>query len=158
MLCGSLQGRGVWGRMDTCICMAESLCCQPETITSLLISYTPIWNKKLKKNSSGEMSMSQDLSRKGREKSSLRLMPSAVLSPHPWNQKEVWRRQRWVTYVSYTNWNLPVPLSFPLFPQCSPLWNRVTWYHTQKTVEYGPDLKKTSGKNLIPFAPQKYVN
>ena len=21
MLCGSLDGRGVWGRMDTCICM-----------------------------------------------------------------------------------------------------------------------------------------
>ena len=25
MLCCSLDGRGVWGRMDTCICMAESL-------------------------------------------------------------------------------------------------------------------------------------
>ena len=23
MLCGSQDGRGVWGRMDTCICMAE---------------------------------------------------------------------------------------------------------------------------------------
>ena len=30
------------GRMDTCICMAESLCCPPETITTLLIGYTPI--------------------------------------------------------------------------------------------------------------------
>ena len=30
------------GRMDTCICMAESLCCAPETITTLLIGYTPI--------------------------------------------------------------------------------------------------------------------
>ena len=30
------------GRMDTCICMAESLCCPPENITALLISYTPI--------------------------------------------------------------------------------------------------------------------
>ena len=40
--CGSLDGRGVWGRIDTCICMAESLCCPPETITTLLISYTPI--------------------------------------------------------------------------------------------------------------------
>ena len=28
---------GVWGRMDTCICMAESLCCSPETVTRLLI-------------------------------------------------------------------------------------------------------------------------
>ena len=24
------MGAGVWGRMDTCICMAESLCCSPE--------------------------------------------------------------------------------------------------------------------------------
>ena len=44
MLCGSLGGRGggVWGRMDTCMCMAESLCCPPETITTLLIGYMPI--------------------------------------------------------------------------------------------------------------------
>jgi len=26
MFCGSLDGRGVQGRMDTCICIAESLC------------------------------------------------------------------------------------------------------------------------------------
>ena len=36
------------GEMDTSICMAESLCCSPETTTTLLISYTPIQNKKLK--------------------------------------------------------------------------------------------------------------
>ena len=36
------MGGGVWGRMDTCICMAESLRCSPETITTLLISYTPM--------------------------------------------------------------------------------------------------------------------
>ena len=35
----SLGGRGVWGRMDTCISMAESLSCSSETITTLLISY-----------------------------------------------------------------------------------------------------------------------
>ena len=34
VLCGSLDGKGVWGRMDTCICTAESLCGLPETITS----------------------------------------------------------------------------------------------------------------------------
>ena len=39
MLCGSLDGRGVWGRIDTYICMAESLCCSLETITTLLIGY-----------------------------------------------------------------------------------------------------------------------
>ena len=42
MLCASLDGRGVWGRKDTRICMSESLHCSPETITALLINYTPI--------------------------------------------------------------------------------------------------------------------
>ena len=32
--------------MDTCICMAESLCCSPETVTPLLIGYTSIQNKR----------------------------------------------------------------------------------------------------------------
>ena len=40
MLCGSLNGD--WGRMDTCIYMAESLCCSPKTVTALLISYMSI--------------------------------------------------------------------------------------------------------------------
>ena len=35
--------------MDICICRAESLCWSPETIRTLLTSYTPIQNKKLKK-------------------------------------------------------------------------------------------------------------
>ena len=35
--------------MDTCICMAESLCCSTETITTLLISYIPMQNKKFVK-------------------------------------------------------------------------------------------------------------
>ena len=44
VLCGSLDGRGIWGGrgMDTGICMAESLPCPPETVTTLLVSYTPI--------------------------------------------------------------------------------------------------------------------
>ena len=37
MLPGSLDGRGVWGRMDTCKSMAESLHCSREIITTLLI-------------------------------------------------------------------------------------------------------------------------
>ena len=43
--------RGVWGRIDicTCICMNESFCGPPEIITTLLISYTPIQNKKFEK-------------------------------------------------------------------------------------------------------------
>ena len=39
-------------RMDTCICMAESLHCSLQTITTLLMDYTPIQNKKLKKKES----------------------------------------------------------------------------------------------------------
>ena len=34
--------RGIWGRMDTCIYMAQSLCCLPATLTTLLIDYTPV--------------------------------------------------------------------------------------------------------------------
>ena len=37
-------------RENMCICMAKSLCCSSETITILLISCTPIYNKKLKAN------------------------------------------------------------------------------------------------------------
>ena len=36
------------GRMDTCLCMAECLCCSSETTTTLLIGYSPIQNKKFK--------------------------------------------------------------------------------------------------------------
>ena len=49
MCCGSLDGRGVWWRIDTCICKAESFCRSSEMITTLLIGYSQIQNKKLKK-------------------------------------------------------------------------------------------------------------
>ena len=42
MLLGSLDGRGVWGRMNMCMCLVESFCCSPEIITALLISNTPL--------------------------------------------------------------------------------------------------------------------
>ena len=42
MLCGSLDGRGIWGTVDTRVCVAESLCCPLETIMMLLIGYTSI--------------------------------------------------------------------------------------------------------------------
>ena len=32
----------IWGRMDSHICVVESLCCLPETITTLLTGYTLI--------------------------------------------------------------------------------------------------------------------
>ena len=40
------MGGGKQGRIDTCIFMAESSYCPPETIMTLLISYTPIQNLK----------------------------------------------------------------------------------------------------------------
>ena len=49
LLCGSLDRSQVWGRMDACIFTAESLCCSPETVTTLLTGYTPVQNKQLKK-------------------------------------------------------------------------------------------------------------
>ena len=42
MLCGAMDGRGVWGRMETYICLAESLSCSPKIIATLLIGYTLI--------------------------------------------------------------------------------------------------------------------
>ena len=46
MLCGSLDGKGVWGRMGTYISKAEPLYCSPEIITTLLMEYIPIPKKK----------------------------------------------------------------------------------------------------------------
>ena len=45
MLCGSLGGRGVWGRMDIRKYATESLHYSPETITALFIGYISIQNK-----------------------------------------------------------------------------------------------------------------
>ena len=63
MLCGSLDGKGLWGRMDTCICMAESLHYSPETITTLLIVYIPIQNEKFTKKSTFEANFLSDYSK-----------------------------------------------------------------------------------------------
>ena len=64
MLRGSLDGRGVWGRMGTCLYTVKPLRCSLETITTL-ISYTPIQNKKLKRRKKREKKG------KGRRKSSM---------------------------------------------------------------------------------------
>ena len=46
VLCGRLDEKEVWRRMDMCICMSEP--CPPETLTTLLIDYIPIQNKRSK--------------------------------------------------------------------------------------------------------------
>ena len=48
MLCASLDGRGLWGRADTHLYMAESLCRSPETTPPVLTGYIPLQNKSLK--------------------------------------------------------------------------------------------------------------
>ena len=47
-VCAGLEGKGVWGRMDTRVCRAESLRWSPEAAITLLPGFTPIQNKKLK--------------------------------------------------------------------------------------------------------------
>ena len=46
--CASLDGRGICGTVDTRTRMVQSLHGSPETITMLLLGYTPIQNEKLK--------------------------------------------------------------------------------------------------------------
>ena len=41
---GSLDRRDVWWKLDLYTCMTESLCCSPETVTTLLIGHTPRQN------------------------------------------------------------------------------------------------------------------
>ena len=42
-----MYGQGIWGRMDTCTCMTESLCYSPGSVTTFLIGYPPVQNEKL---------------------------------------------------------------------------------------------------------------
>ena len=75
-LCGSVDGRGVWGEMDTCACMAEPLGFPPETITTVLTSYTPIQNKV--------------------NKVSVRPIPFFLYGLHPHPDHHLWRMARLV--------------------------------------------------------------
>lgn len=46
---GEIKNAREWGRMDTRVRMAESLCCAPEIIRMLPMGCTPIKNKKFLK-------------------------------------------------------------------------------------------------------------
>ena len=39
VLCGSLNGMGLGGGVDACICMAKSLHCSPDAITTLFVNH-----------------------------------------------------------------------------------------------------------------------
>ena len=47
VLCNNLDGRGAWGQIDTCRCMAEFFCCPLGSVTILLTGYTVIQNQNL---------------------------------------------------------------------------------------------------------------
>ena len=49
MSCGSLDGRGIWGRMDTWICLAESLAVHLKLLQHCSVAILQYKNKKLKK-------------------------------------------------------------------------------------------------------------
>ena len=84
-----------WGRMDTCMCMAEFIRCSPEITTTLLIDYTPIQNKKFK-----VCKTETNITSAKAEKSCSRLFClccSVLLWPSvaPANlEGELWRRQK----------------------------------------------------------------
>ena len=59
IICGSLDGRGVWARMDTCVCMVEHFCCPPETITTLFVNQL-YPNIKVKKNYNSILNLSSE--------------------------------------------------------------------------------------------------
>ena len=42
IFCNNRNGKRIWERIDICICISESLCCTPDTNTTLLINCTPV--------------------------------------------------------------------------------------------------------------------
>ena len=57
--------------MGTCICMTKSLHCSPETITTLLIGYTPIQSEKFEKEEEEKEKKTGWLNSNGRAKNIL---------------------------------------------------------------------------------------
>ena len=117
MLCGSLDGGTVWGRMDTYMCMAESLCCPPETITILLTGYTPIQNKKFRRRKKELQTTLLSIYRlKSAERAQLVKNPPVMRETwvDPCVGKIPWRRER-----------LPTPVFWPgEFHGLYRLWGR----------------------------------
>ena len=88
MLCSSLDERGVWGRMDTCVCTPKSLDCPPETITTLLMAI--LWYKKFKNNNEWKLIILLYL---------LFFPPSFS----NWRTYSIWFRFRWL-HLSHRRW------------------------------------------------------
>ena len=92
VLCGGLDGRGFGGEWTHGYCMAESLWCPLETITTLLIGWTPIQNKKLNKIQEKKKSPSTPLWWPGGT------LPSFSEAQIPSNWGTIlWLRIRWAT-------------------------------------------------------------
>ena len=75
-------GRGVWGRVDACICMAESLRCSSETITTLFVNQSYLNTKQKVKKKKKKHIEHNTLSNKLINTSSKRILPLLSL-PSP---------------------------------------------------------------------------
>ena len=147
MSCGSLLGRGVWGRIDTCICMAESLHCSPEITTTLLIGYTPIQNKKFKKS---------PLTLETQTASSLcvyRHVYSAASSSTADTQRDAWSRNK----GSEQPVLLHRHILFKRFHTDSVLWRSCEmcyFYSPELVTQLAPPAKQSHGRILADPAGQ----
>ena len=108
--------------MDTYICVIESLCCPPETVTTLWISYTLIQNKKSKKRALPNVRATvTDFTGKcgrGRENKSADLMEISSSNVRP-------DKFRWLSLLHY--WEHGQSAPFPGSPVACPCWqSRVT--------------------------------
>ena len=82
LLYGNLDGSGFSRRLDTCICTAESLLSPREAITTLLIGYSPIQNKKPKPKKENQLETGRKTPKQ------LRMKESSI-----WNQ--IGRKGKW---------------------------------------------------------------
>ena len=97
LYCASLDGRGVWRRMDTCLYMAENLHRSPKTITTLWTRYTSIQNKKLKrKKSSKQILLLEFLNKNKRENKHFKYdqLPSKILETCLFAQVWSWTHRK----------------------------------------------------------------
>ena len=174
MLCASPNGMGVRGRMNTFIWMAESLCCWHEATTTLLISYTPIQNKKFEKNSSFSITFSIHPAFHPRRwhlfintlslgsKSSPSMCSSGNIAQGKWN------RLKWVWDQNMANRDFPgAPVGETLCSQCrgprfDPWWG--TRSHMLQPRVHMPQLKilhattKMEDITWDPAQPNKYFS
>ena len=106
MLYGSLDGRGVWKRMDLCLCMAESLTLHPKLSQyCLLISCAQYKIKSLKKSSPCSAQLEKACAQQWRPST------TEILKNNTW---------RGVKSAPLCGTYPPQALGVPTTPHCSP--------------------------------------